>query len=237
MPTDVIIAIPEVSTSVSIKADWIVMRDKLLEDAAAFPAVKDQDEYELASDTLKNITKASNELEIMRKDLARPFQEAAKVIKGAADKALGPLEEAKENLKAALAHYATEQRRKAEEERRRIEQAEREAAEKAAAEQQELEEAGLVDEDEPLVLSPALIVQPQVREPKAPTTRLSERVTWEVTDLENIPEQFKSFDPKKLNGWLKMNQDVVKERLSKDSDGTGIVAGVIFKIETTVMSR
>lgn len=237
MANDVVIAIPEVSMPITIKADWLEMRDRLVKDAREFSTITGQVEYELASDVLKNITKASNELEAMRKDLAQPFQNAGRLIKEAADKAREPLEETKTKLKATLANYATEQRRKAEEERRRIEQAEREAAEKAAAEQRGLEEADLVDEDEPVVLPPAPKVQPQIREAKASTTRISERLTWETTDLNEIPEQFKSFDPKKLNGWLKMNQDVVKAKLKKGSDGTDIVVGITFKLETTVMSR
>ena len=234
---DVVITIPEVSSSVSIKADWLAMRDALLEDAAAFPVVKDQTEYELASDVLRNITKASNELEVMRKDLAKPFAEAGKLIKNAADKARQPLEGAKENLKAALAHYATEQRRKAEEERRQIEQAEREAAEKAAAEQRALEEAGLVDEDEPVILPPAPKVQPQIVEPKASTTRVSERLVWKVGNPDEITEQFKTFDERKLGGWIRMNGDSVKAKLKQGQDGAKILPGILFKIETTVSSR
>lgn len=237
MQKDLIIHLPDVSSPVIIQASWIAMRDRLVEDAGAFPTITDEDEYELASEVLQKITKANAELEAMRKKLANPFQSAGKLIKNTADAAREPLEKAKENLKSALAHYAVEQRRKAEEERNRIKQAEKKAAEKLSAERRKLEESGLVHKDEPIVLPVIPKTQPQIKEPKASTTRISEHIEWTVADLELIPEEFKSFDRKKLNAWVKMKQDTLKEKLSKGSDGTDILPGIRFTIETSVASR
>jgi len=237
---DLVIPIPQVTASVTIKADWIEKRDKLIQDANEFSVVTDQTEYELVSEVLREITKTSNALESMRKDLTEPFRNAGTLIKDAADTARAPLEFAKGQLKGILSNYAIEQQRKADEERQRIEQEERkarEAAEKALAEQQKLKDAGRMAEAEAIVLPPVVVVQPQVEEAKASTTRVSRRVIWEVLNEKKVPEIFKTLDPKKINGWLKMSQDMVKDKLNIGSEGTDIIPGLLFKIETSVAAR
>lgn len=234
---DLIVPIPDLVPEIKIDGAWLTKRDQLVERGKLFATIKTPVDFDVAGDILKDITKSSNELETMRKDLAKPFNEAAKQIKQVADKARDPLEITKRLLKSSLSSYATEQRRKAEEEQRRIEAAEREAAEKAAAEQEKLKELGMVEEDEPVQVPVTPPVQPQVQAPRSSSAKITERVTWDAVDLENIPEQYKSFDAKKLNGWLAMNKDVVKQKLKAGSDGTDIVAGIKFKIDTQVSSR
>ena len=237
MSNDLVVRIPDVAGEVKIEGTWLDKRDVLVERGTHYEVIGSQEAFEIAGGILKDVTKIINELEAIRKDLARPFNEAAKKIKVVGDEAKIPLEDTKTNLKAALSTYAEEQRRKAAEEQRQIEAAERERAEKAAAEQEQLKELGMVEEDEPDQVPVAPAVQPQVQAPRSSSARITERVAWETVDLENISEQYKSFDPKKLNGWLAMNKDIVKQKLKAGSDGTDIVAGIKFRINTDVSGR
>jgi len=237
MSRDLIIAIPKITTPVVIGGEWLKKRDSLIEDANKYLTIDDNGGYELASNVLQQITTASKALEKMRKDLGQPFLDAGKAIKKVADDARQPLETAKKELQSALSVYITEQRRIADEEERRIEEEQRKADEKARAKKKRLEKQGRIDEAEAVVAPCVAISSPIAVEPTSLATRVSKTIAWDVRDLEQIPEEFKSFEPKKLNAWVRMKGDVIKGKLNNDSDGTDIVPGIRFRLETKVVSR
>ena len=85
--TDLVVPLPAVVSQVSISGAWIAERDELISSSETIKAIDDQDVFQQAGDVLKKITKTSNKLETMRKDIAEPFRNAAELIKKAADKA------------------------------------------------------------------------------------------------------------------------------------------------------
>jgi uncharacterized membrane-anchored protein YhcB (DUF1043 family) len=114
---DLVLKLPDVAPEVSISGVWIAERDELIKSSSTIATVTEKTDFEKAGDYLKKITKTSNKLETMRKEISEPFRNAAEMIKKAADKARESLETEKARLQRLMNAYAAEQARKAEEER------------------------------------------------------------------------------------------------------------------------
>jgi hypothetical protein len=232
MANDLIIRIPDVTTEVTISGKWIDERDALVTEAMMHTEVATDTQFQNAGVILKRLTKFSNDMENKRKDFGRPFREADKHIKAAADNAREPLETAKAALQQQMNAYAKEQQRLADEERRRIEKVQQEAIEAQAAQQQALVEAGLVDEAEefaPVVPE----IAPTVDRARSADVRVGETVVFEITDETLVPVFFKSIDEKKIREYMRTNIELKRLLV----EGTQPLPGIEFKIETRVISR
>ena len=237
MANDLIIKLPKFAEQISISSEWIQQRDSLILIADEIKTVDSQKIFELGSEVLRNITKVSNALEKMRKELTDPFENAKRVVKQKSDEAREPLEKKKSVLQSKLSAYVETQRKKEEEEKRRIEQQQREDIERQLAEKQDMEDAGLVDKNTPFVPDVAVAV-PQTETPKSFDVRVQEDVEWELLDENKIPGAFKTFDPRKVNAWLRENKSRILISLKENPEsGREFVPGVVFKPITKVIGR
>lgn len=236
-----LIKLPEVPKEISIRADWLEAREALVLEVGQITAIETTESFEAAGDLLRRVTKTSNAMEKFRKDFADPFAEAAKAIKRASDAARDPLERVKERLQRMLNSYAEDQQKKRAEEQRRIELEnrkviERQLAERAKAEA-EADELGLEDlpEAAPVVV-PAVI--PETERPRAEAVRVQETVAWDIADEGAVPAAFKVVDRVKVNGWLAQNKDLVRQTVKDDPEkAAALIPGIVFRIETKVISR
>jgi len=230
MSNDLIIKLPKFAEQVSISAEWITQRDILVKNANEIVAVKNQTDLDFASEILRGITKASNTLEKMRKDLTDPFMDAQKTIKRKSDEARDILEVKKSELQRKIAGYVEAERKRIDAEKKAAE--EKQQAEIAAqlAEQEELKEAGLIAEEKPFVPEVTPIIE-VAQAPKSYAIRLQDVIEWKAIDDNIIPGAFKTLDDRKVNAWIKEN----KERLLKGIK-ENVEAGKIFipGIEITV---
>ena len=237
MANDLIIRLPKFAEKVSIRSEWIEQRDYLIRIAEEIKAIETQKDFELGSEILRSITKVSNSLEKMRKELTDPFENAKRVIKQKSDEAREVLEKRKAELQIKLAAYVDDQRKKAEEEKRLNEEKQREEIERQLAEKEALEEAGLVDKNSEFVPEVTTFI-PESPEVSSNDVRVQQDVEWELLDENKIPGAFKTFDPRKVNGWLKDNKARILISLKENQDsGKEFIPGIIFKPKTKVIGR
>jgi len=228
-----LIRLRDIKTEVSIDSDWFIQRDILLAEVKKLATVSSQEDYQLGANHLTKLTKVSNKVEAMRKDLAEPYAVAVKLIKSTSDVARKPLEDAKDALGKAMATWQrneTECQQKAAclaEEVARKEQErllhERQIAEEAA------KELGL---EEPLLPSEPIIsvvVAPPPSLVKAYGIRMSETFEISVLDEDKVPRPFMSVDLVKLRRYLNDNKNSIKAQLK---DKTQPIQGVEITIES-----
>ena len=215
----------------------------LLAESKKLQKLSSSEDYAQAETFLARITKGSNTLEKLRKDLGEPFLEATRIIKAVSDDAREPLEMEKRRLQAALAAYHVEERHKADEARRQAEMEARKEAERKAAEQQAEEEARKVLglDDEPQVEQPPVpVVQvvPVVQEPpRSSKTRVTEILAFKILDVEKVPRAFLMVDESKVRSWLNANKETVRKQLSENPNGAEIIQGLTIKLEINVISN
>lgn len=233
-PGRMVIRLPALQREVEISKDWLLERNALVAKSQEIKTITANGQFEAASFVLSQITKVSNSLETMRKQLAKPFQDAAACVKDASDKARDPLEQEKTRLKALLGTYAEEQRKAQEAERRRIEEEQRRQIEQQAAERAAQEDLGIAQDEvfTPAVTAPAPVVQM----PKSSAVRTVERVAWTVVNEDAVPRGYMIVDPRKVNDHVREHGDFIKAQV-KDGAGETLVPGIKFTIETTVAAR
>ena len=233
------IAVPKFFQSpcveVSVDVQWIEERDALLANCDKVTAVTTQAEYDSASRLLSSVTKTSNSAESKRKDLARPFADAASLIKSAVDGAREPLERAKDRLKSILTAFAVEQERRANAARLEAELKQQAEARAQLAQHEAASELGETKEGETFVP----VVTPQyVEERKAHSSASAfvKRVEFEITDPETIPRALCSPDESKIRAWIKENDASIRARIV-GAGGEGIQPGIKFVLNASVRSR
>lgn len=232
MTTALTIKLPDVTSEITLSATWLEQRDLLVTEASQIKGIENQATYDAAADLLRKVTKSSNELEKIRKDLDKPFRDAAALIKETADKARQPLETVKADLQRVMADYAREQQRRADEERRKLEAAQRQAAEEAAARQQELIDAGIVEDDAPLNVPDVKPATPIVEAPKASGISMVERVVYTITDDDKVASMFRTTDERKINAWRDLNADRIKQAIkNNDCNPVEFSPGIMFRLE------
>ena len=237
MANDLIIRLPKFAEQISIRKEWIEQRDSLIRLADEIKSVESQKDFEFGSEILRNITKVSNSLEKMRKDLTDPFENAKRVIKQKSDEARSSLEKKKTELQSKLATYVENQRKKAEEEKRRNEEKQRAEIEQQLADKEALEEAGLVDKNKEFVPQVTTFAS-EIQAATSSDVRVQQDVEWDLLDETKIPGVFKTFDPRKVNAWLKDNKARILISLKENPDsGKEFIPGIIFKPKTKVIGR
>lgn len=234
------IRLPEFERELTIAPEWIQKRDEILSSAGMVRSVTTQDEFDIAAELLNRITKTSNKAESMRKDLGKPFLEAGRLIKEAADSARNELEYEKVRIKKILAIYANEQDRRRREEQAAADEAEREALAasraKEAAATQAAADLGIKNEQTETFQS-AAPSKPTTVEAKSDSVRVQVNVIWEVVDQSKIPRSFLAFDPRLVNAYLREHKDKFKETLEAGGDGSGLIDGLAFKLDRQVSGR
>jgi len=225
--------LPKMPGQLEVSAEWLERREELLAEVKGI-VVEDEKQFYVATDLQAALTKHSNTLEKVRKELAKPFQEAARKIKQLVDKEREPLEAAKTELKKKNAEYAEEQRKIEQKEREEAEAKAREEAEKKLAEQEmesvlfggDGEEA---PEPEPIEVETEHVQRRAVSR----SARVIKNVEIVSVDEARLPRAFFSFDEGKLKRFIRDSKDDLISQLEEDPYGE-YIEGVKLKITTDV---
>lgn len=238
-----VIALPAMPAHVEITGDWIASRDQLLAVTSAVTAITNRDDYDAAADSLKKLTKTSNQMEAFRKEFGEPFLEATRKIKSAADVAREPLESEKGRVQRLMAAYVDEQDRLARVEARRIAAEQQAAAEKRLAEENERREAAAMlglDESESPAESPVIeqAPVPTVRAPVSSDVKRTKSVEFVITNADDVPPSMMTIDERKIREWIRVHKDRLITTLEEDpNSGSTFLMGIQFSLETKISSR
>lgn len=225
------ISLPDVTQEITLENEWFQKRDVLLAEAQGY-TVATANNADIIGDAVSKLGKMASKIEAERKKLTAPFLTAQKTIKAVVDKATEPINAETLRLKGLLAEFVEAERRRMAEEARQQEMArlEREAAE---AERQRQEEELFGSSTAVTVIEPEPVQQTA---PKLDGVRLSEAVTFEITDENLIPVQFMSFDPAKLREWIAGRKAELLDQLKQEGFRQPI-AGILLKVESKVAIR
>ena len=204
------IILPDVSSQVTIAADWFAKRDELLLVAAGVKLVDSADTADAAGEQIRKLGKLAKALEDQRKVITDPFLKAQKLIKAKADEALLSVGFETERLKRLVAEFAVKQAKEAEAAARKAEAARREEVERQLAElerkNEEMQlqaqaEAELFGGDPQTFVPPpaqTVIVVPDAAPvataPKVDGVRLAQALTFDVVNADLVPRQFMTVD-------------------------------------------
>jgi len=232
---DGLIKLPEMKRELQISDEWLGGRDGYLERVKEIEGnghLSTNQDFQAASKLLKSITKHSNALESVRKDYAKPFTQAAKLIKQVSDVARDPLEKAKGVLSKIIGDYAAEQRRIEREERAKAEQAAREEAERKLSEQSD--DDMFSDPDEEITVETEAVSRRAVSN----NIRVIQKVHISFIDEERVPRAFCSVDQRKINQYIRDNNAELKAALAEKDEGGTIepIEGVTLILETKPVS-
>lgn len=233
--TKVTIRFPKLANEVTISEEFLERRDSVVKRATDLGGIRNDAEYAVAAQLLREATKMNTAFEQKRKDFSKPFQDMSKMIKQVVDETRQPLEEVKASIKEWIVAYTTKRDEEIRKEREAEEEKQRQEILEQEREHEKLVESGLVDEKEdfqPEVPTPAAVI-----EPSAKPLGLKEwhKLLWDVADEAKVPVGYKSVDSKKINAWIKDNKDIILKAVFA-GHGNRIVPGIIFKAEKTVMT-
>ncbi len=225
------ISLPDVSQEITLEHEWFQKRDVMLAEAQGY-TVATANNADIIGEAVSKLGKMASKIEAERKKLTAPFLTAQKTIKAVVDKATEPINAETLRLKGLLAEFVEAERRRMAEEARQQEMArlEREAAE---AERQRQEEELFGSSTAVTVIEPE---PAQQTSPKVDGVRLSEAVTFKITDENLIPAQFMSFDPAKLRAWINERKGELLDQLKQEGFRQPI-AGIVLKVESKVAIR
>ncbi|GAG00433.1 unnamed protein product, partial [marine sediment metagenome] len=123
--------------------------------------------------------------------------------------------------------------RKEAEARREAEQKARDEADKLLKEQEVADSLGLTGEDEP---EPIVVEMGEVqREAVSSSVRIGTKIVVKGFDEEKVPRAFLTYDPRKVNQYIRQHTQELKDKLDNDPDAV-IVEGITFALETTTSS-
>jgi len=229
------ILLPDVSTSVTIAADWFEQRDALVARASGITAVATAADADSAGETIRALAKSASALEKQRTQITAPFLKAQKLIKAKADEASAPLAAEEARLKGLVGAFVMAERRRQEEEERAAE-AERRDRIQAEVERQAAEAELLGDGN----AAPVVVVVPDAAPvAKAATVcgvRTQEVVAFEVVNSAEVPRRFLVISEALIREDVKSNEAALLAKL-KDDPGFSNIPGVRLRIETRVASR
>lgn len=225
------ISLPDVTQEITLENEWFQKRDVMLAEAQGY-TVATANNADIIGEAVSKLGKMASKIEAERKKLTAPFLTAQRTIKAVVDKATEPINAETLRLKGLLAEFVEAERRRMAEEARQQEMArlEREAAE---AERQRQEEELFGSSTAVTVIEPEPVQQTS---PKVDGVRLSEAVTFKITDENLIPVQFMSFDPAKLREWIAGRKAELLDQLKQEGFRQPI-AGIVLKVESKVAIR
>jgi hypothetical protein len=195
---------------IDIDNEWLRTKQVLLDESDGL-IIDNQPSYLNAEIQLKRITGHSNALEARRKELDKPFRDAAAAIKKLADDARSGLETRKETLKRKMAEFIVEQNRIRAE-------AEELARQEAAATAAELDDNPFKE------VAPATdAIIPAA--PQRLMTTVYDEYNFVIDCADLVPREFCIPDERKIREYIRANKDMAQ------------IAGVTIVKETKVKSR
>lgn len=237
MANNLMIRLPELKSEVQISKDWFEERDVLISEASMISAVDNSEDFNLGALILNKITKTSNNLEKMRKALAKPFNDSLRLIKTASDKARQPLEEAKSELKSKLADYANRQALQYDTEEKILEEMKKENSQKEKfLTELATKEFGCTDTELFNTIEPD--IENTVEKAKASTVAVKTKISFEISDEDKIPREFLSPDETKIRAWINLNRHIIIENIKQDEGyAADTIPGLKLKMETDITAR
>ena len=170
--------------------------EQLLGQAMAVEVFNDKDADE-AGTLLQQITKFEGAVERQRKKVKAPVLELGKKVDEVAKQALAPLRVGKDELKAELNRYISEQREKEEAEAQKaVEEARKRAEDADKAEGDPSDKKTPQNSSQAEIQAPVARVQPVKK--KIANVKVKTVTEWRVPDIEKVPKMFmisKTNDP------------------------------------------
>lgn len=232
MSTELIrITLPDVTQEVTLAGDWFQKRDQAIAEANGFTDANAANADDIGQ-AISKMGKMASKIEAERKKLTAPYLAAQKAIKAVVDKATEPIDAETGRLKAMLAEFAeNERRRLADEEAKRL--LARLAAEAEEEERRQAEEELFGSS---VAVTNVVVEAPAPTAPKFDGVRLSEAVTFDLLDDAVIPVTFMTFDPAKLRAWIAERKEALLDQL-KSENFKQPITGIVLKIESKVAIR
>lgn len=164
--------------------------------------IKNNDEYETAGETLKQVRGAIKKLENMRLEKTRPLDALKKSWKEFFDKPINKLEIADEAISKARRVFFTEMEAQRRAEQAKVDELARKEAERLAKRADKAEEKGQDDKAEILRAQAQQVeaIAPVIASKVVATAGISNRTNWkyEIVDESKLPRKFLIADTKKI---------------------------------------
>ncbi len=238
MSKNLLIKLPATAPEVRISSDWFEARDNLIEQAATLESrINTDNGYLAAAELFCRVTKTGNRLEELRKQLCRPLQDAAKIIKDASDQARKPLENAKKSVQRKLLGFISRREKEiaaAEHRRNEIEMSADE--EPGAFELLSDAEFELCDT---IVYNPKPAVDlPLPEMPKSSNVAVKKQLKFNIREPEKLPRSWLKPDTASIREWINLNRDALKQALAESPGGDfQPMPGIVVRLETEITAR
>lgn len=190
--------------------------------------IANQDDYNSATDVLKDIKTRYKELDTQRKEITKPLDTAKKNVMELFSHPLTLLEKAEKKIKSLMIGYTEEQEKKARAEQERLQKlAEAEAEKerkklevkieraKASGKEEKAEELEMQKEAVTAIDVP--VITPNIETPKGVSYK--EKWTAEVVDFKALPDEYKLPNQQSL------------DKIAQATKGSVPIPGVKFKME------
>lgn len=190
--------------------------------------IHNQDDYNTASDVLKEVKSRYKELDTQRKNITKPLDDAKKAVMELFRQPLDLLGKAESKIKSLMIGYTAEQEKKAREEQQKLQKlAEAEAEkerkkleakiERAKASGKEEKAEELEMQKEAIIPIDVPVVTANIEQPKGISYK--EKWTAEVFDFKLLPDEYKL-----------PNQQAL-DKIANATKGSVPIPGVKFKSE------
>ena len=237
--TTALVKLPNLGSEICVPDAWLEKKKKVLALAGTITFVSGPAGFDNAADALSRVTKCSGDLEKERTKFGKPFLAIQRAIKEMCDGQRATLEAEKLRIKKLCNEYAAAQELKAREEKRAQEAADRAAAAKLFAEQEEKRKAeeslGLDQAPEPIVIPEA--PAPVEREARSSSARVTKRVIWREEHTYKIPHAFLVLDTRKVNEYMREHKDTIQKGIEEGGQGREYIASIVFQVVTEVSGR
>ena len=191
-------------------------------------AIHNQDDYNTASDVLKEVKSRYKELDTQRKNITKPLDDAKKAVMELFRQPLDLLGKAESKIKSLMIGYTAEQEKKAREEQEKLQklaeaEAERERKKleakieraKASGKEEKVEELEM--QKEAIIPMDVPVVTANIEQPKGISYK--EKWTAEVVDFKALPDEYKL-----------PNQQAL-DKVAQATKGSLSIPGVKFNME------
>jgi len=229
-----LITLPDCKPELIIDKEFFETRNNLVKSANDLTEITTQEDFDKGGEILKFITKQRNSAEKIRKQFAKPYQDAAKFIKKTFDEQLSPYDNTKVELQVKLNKYADILRQKQLEEEKQIAEKEKKIAEEAVDKAIEAEDIFGEAENIEVVMPD---IKPEIQKARGVSVKVVEKIEWEVIDESKVHRGLMSYDKTKILEWMKGKKDIIKDKINSSEEKFVISNGIKFWIKTNVSSR
>jgi hypothetical protein len=214
-----------------INASIVEAEDKLVavlvNEANAFPALRNQADYLMAGELRSKLKGKVKRLEELRKSATGPLDTAKSVIMGWFKPVKDRADQGIEYLDELTINYEAEQERIAREAQAKAEEAARKEREKAEAKAKELEAQGRPEKAQAMQAKADAVVTPIIAPAIPKVAGQSTQAKWyaEVVNFSALPDDYKMVDQSKL------------DKVAQATKGQINISGVLFKSRKIVAGR